>query len=59
MGGEFSPNSWYNATMSTAEARTWREYAEIANLFEERADPDWDTDRKQAEQVVRDPWVPR
>ncbi|HEY2765749.1 MAG TPA: type II toxin-antitoxin system prevent-host-death family antitoxin [Pseudonocardiaceae bacterium] len=36
--------------------QTWRTYAEVADVFSDQPDPDWDTDRDQIDQQLRDPW---
>jgi prevent-host-death family protein len=38
--------------------RAWRTYAEVADLFRGPADPDWERDRDQLDQQLRDPWTP-
>jgi prevent-host-death family protein len=38
--------------------RAWRTYAEVADLFRGPADPDWQSDRNQLDQQLRDPWTP-
>ena len=32
------------------ERRTWRTYAEVAEVFREPADPDWESDQDQIDQ---------
>jgi hypothetical protein len=36
--------------------QTWQTYAEVADLFSGQPDPDWETDRDQIDQQLRDPW---
>jgi prevent-host-death family protein len=36
--------------------RTWRTYAEVAEVFSGQSDPDWNTDRDQIDQHLHDPW---
>jgi prevent-host-death family protein len=36
--------------------RTWRTFAEVADVFRGPADPDWEGDRDRIDQQVRDPW---
>lgn len=38
--------------------RAWRTYDEVADLFRGPADPDWESDRDQLDQHLRDPWKP-
>lgn len=38
-------------------ARAWRTYDEIAGLFSGRPDPDWQDDRAQIDEAIRDPWA--
>lgn len=45
------------ARLVPAAARTWRNWTDIAELFRGLADPDWDTDRDQIAQGIRDPWA--
>ncbi len=39
------------------ERRTWRTYAEVADVFRGPADPDWERDRDKIDQQLRDPWA--
>jgi prevent-host-death family protein len=45
------------ARLVPAVPRTWRQWADVAELFEGPADPDWDTDREMVAHDVRDPWA--
>ena len=36
----------------------WRTYAEVADLFNGPADPEWSADRDRVDDVLRDPWSP-
>ena len=45
------------ARLVPAVPRTWRRWADVAELFEGPADPDWDTDREMVAHDVRDPWA--
>ena len=38
------------------ERRTWRTFAEVADVFRGPADPSWESDRERIDQQVRDPW---
>ena len=37
--------------------QAWRSFAEIAELFSGRPDPDWVTDRDRVDRQARDPWT--
>lgn len=43
----------------SANARTWRSWADIEELFSGPADPTWDQDRELVDGEVTDPWAPR
>lgn len=47
------------ARLVPAVARTWRQWADVAELFAGPADPAWDADREAITQEVRDPWATR
>ena len=47
------------ARLVPAAPRAWRRWADIAELFNGPADPDWGTDRDQVSHDIRDPWAPR
>ena len=38
--------------------RAWRTYADVAQIWDGRADPDWEADRDLIDQRLRDPWAP-
>ncbi|HEU0127456.1 MAG TPA: type II toxin-antitoxin system prevent-host-death family antitoxin [Pseudonocardiaceae bacterium] len=38
--------------------QTWRTYDDVADVFSERPDPEWETDRDRIDQQLRDPWSP-
>jgi hypothetical protein len=38
--------------------RTWRTYAEVADIFHGPGDPEWEADRDRIDQQLRDPWTP-
>ena len=44
------------ARLVHAIPRVWRQWADVATLFEGPADPDWDADRDMVAHDVRDPW---
>lgn len=48
-----------SARLVPAAARTWRRWTDVAELFNGPADTDWDSDRGEIEQDVRDPWERR
>ncbi len=45
------------ARLVPASPRRWLSWAEIADAFGGRPDPDWGRDRDQVDQSVGDPWV--
>ncbi|MEU0498006.1 type II toxin-antitoxin system prevent-host-death family antitoxin [Mycobacterium sp. NPDC006124] len=47
------------ARLVPANPRTWRQWSDVAELFNGPADPDWDTDRDLIDQQIADPWTPR
>lgn len=48
-----------SARLVPAGPRTWRSWAEIAELFDGPSDADWQLDRELLDHDVRDPWVDR
>jgi prevent-host-death family protein len=46
-----------SARLVAVAPRTWRSYADVAELFSGRADPAWDDDRDLVDQALRDPWT--
>jgi prevent-host-death family protein len=38
------------------ERRTWRSFAEVADVFHGPSDPDWETDRDRIDHELHDPW---
>ena len=44
------------ARLVPAAPRQWQRWADIADLFVGRPDPDWDHDRDLVDQSVTDPW---
>ncbi|MQA34761.1 type II toxin-antitoxin system Phd/YefM family antitoxin [Modestobacter roseus] len=42
-----------------AQARSWRSWAEIDELFTGPADPTWERDRDLVDPDLVDPWAPR
>jgi len=47
------------ARLVRANVRTWRQWNDLAGLFDGPADPDWDADRDRISHEVRDPWANR
>jgi prevent-host-death family protein len=47
------------ARLVPAVSRTWRRWADVAELFGGPADPAWDADHEAIVQEVRDPWATR
>lgn len=45
-----------SARLVSIAPQTWQTYAEVADLFSGQPDPDWETDRDQIDQQLRDPW---
>lgn len=48
-----------SARLVPAGTRTWRPWADIADLFDGPPDPQWETDRDQVDGSVQDPWEHR
>lgn len=47
------------AVIGPVAPRAWRRWADVADLFAETADPEWETDRDRLDDAPRDPWVGR
>ena len=47
------------ARLVRADSRQWRSWADVADLFQGPADPDWARDRDLVAQRLGDPWTPR
>jgi prevent-host-death family protein len=45
-----------SARLVPVAPQTWRTYQEVADLFSESADADWEADRDLIDQQLRDPW---
>jgi prevent-host-death family protein len=45
------------ARLVPAVPRAWRRWVDVAEVFAGPADPDWDDDREEIAQEVRDPWT--
>lgn len=45
------------ARLVPVRPHAWRSYEDIADLFTGRPDPDWQVDRDQVDQALRDPWA--
>ncbi len=45
------------ARLVPAAPRTWRKWADVAELFTGPTDPDWDTDSEELAHNLRDPWT--
>ena len=45
------------ARLVPAVARSWRRWADVAELFAGPEDPAWDADRETIPHEVRDPWA--
>ncbi|WP_433802972.1 type II toxin-antitoxin system Phd/YefM family antitoxin [Actinomycetospora sp. CA-084318] len=48
-----------SAVLVPAESRRWRSWSDVAEVFEGPADPEWEFDRDQVDQELRDPWGDR
>lgn len=46
-----------SAVLVPAESRRWRSWSDVVDVFEGPADPDWEADRDQIDQELRDPWA--
>lgn len=44
------------ARLVPAAPRRWQQWADIADVFAGRPDPDWDRDRDLIDQSITDPW---
>ena len=44
------------AVLGPATPSRWRQYAEIAEIFDGPADPTWDADRERIDQTVGNAW---
>lgn len=47
------------AVLGPVTARAWRQWDELADLFTQPADPDWDRDRQLVDDSLVDPWAAR
>jgi len=47
------------ATLVPPGRRSWRRYAELADLFAGPEDATWAKDREQLDSAIRDPWATR
>lgn len=45
-----------SARLVPAAPRTWRRWAEVAELFNGPADPAWSDDRESIADAITDPW---
>lgn len=46
-----------SARLVAVAPRTWRTWDEVADLFNGPADTEWNSDRDQIDQELRDPWA--
>lgn len=46
-----------SARLVPVSPRAWRQWNEVAELFNGPADTDWDDDRADIDQELRDPWA--
>lgn len=46
-----------SARLVPVASRTWRQWRDVAELFEGPADPGWARDRDLVEVSLRDPWT--
>ena len=44
------------AVLGPIATRPWRRWDDVADLFREPIDPDWDADRGLVDSSVADPW---
>ena len=47
------------ALLVPATTGTWRQWADISDVFSGVADADWETDRELIADDLRDPWAPQ
>ncbi|MFI6045618.1 type II toxin-antitoxin system Phd/YefM family antitoxin [Nocardia sp. NPDC051321] len=45
-----------SARLVPVAPKTWRHFAQIADLWSGKADPDWESDRERIDQRLRDRW---
>lgn len=48
-----------SAKLVPARQARWHRWNDLDDLFTGMADPDWDTDRDQLDDGIRDPWADR
>ncbi|WP_432483500.1 type II toxin-antitoxin system Phd/YefM family antitoxin [Kineococcus esterisolvens] len=48
-----------SARLVPANARSWRTWTDVEELFSGPADPTWEQDRDLIDSEIRDPWEPR
>jgi len=46
-----------SARMVPVASRTWRQWRDVAELFNGPADPEWPTDHDLVDGSLRDPWT--
>jgi len=47
------------AVLGPIASRTWRQWADLGDLFREGVDGDWEADRERLDDALADPWVHR
>lgn len=47
------------ARLVPAAPRAWRQWSDVADVFAGPGDPDWEVDRDEIVQDIRDPWATR
>jgi len=47
------------AVLGPIAPRTWRQWADLADLFREGVDGDWEADRERLDDAPADPWAHR
>lgn len=46
-----------SARLVAVAPQTWRTWDDVADLFDGRADSEWESDRDLIDQELRDPWA--
>ncbi|EGD53690.1 type II toxin-antitoxin system Phd/YefM family antitoxin [Gordonia neofelifaecis] len=47
------------ARLVSAAPKAWREWSAVADLFNGTADPAWEADRQEIDDLATDPWTRR
>jgi len=47
------------AVLGPIASRTWRQWADLGDLYREGVDGDWEADRERLDDALADPWAHR